>query len=147
MDSTITAAPPPPSEVKIRTMRSDVESMAQSGGGLPQFHNVKISGLSVSQEPTATVARTASKNNLLAIMMAIVALLAFVVLGWLAYTRFCINDDACSFGGGNSPSQTPPASTGNTPQTQSNQIIVPTTPPNTQGNAPTSTVPIIKLGQ
>ncbi len=36
------SAPPPPQEVKIRTMRSDLASMAQSGGGLPQFQNVRI---------------------------------------------------------------------------------------------------------
>jgi len=43
----IKTAPPPPSEVKIRTMRSDINSMMQSGGGAPSFENVSVSGLSM----------------------------------------------------------------------------------------------------
>lgn len=43
-------APPPPSEVRVRTMRSDLASMAQSGGGMPRFENVAIDGLSVEKE-------------------------------------------------------------------------------------------------
>ena len=36
--------PPPPSEVKVRTMRSDIEGVAQAGGGLPQFKTVAVEG-------------------------------------------------------------------------------------------------------
>ena len=46
----VTTAPPPPSEVKIRTMRSDIESMMQSGGGAPSYRNVSVSGLSLDKE-------------------------------------------------------------------------------------------------
>ena len=35
-------APPPPQEVKVRTLKSDLASIAQSGGGLPRYQNVKI---------------------------------------------------------------------------------------------------------
>ncbi len=35
-------APPPPQEVKVRTLKSDLVSIAQSGGGLPRYANVKI---------------------------------------------------------------------------------------------------------
>jgi hypothetical protein len=35
-------APPPPAEVKVRTLRSDLASIAASGGGLPHYANVKI---------------------------------------------------------------------------------------------------------
>ncbi len=45
-------APPPPSEVKVRTMKSDLASMAKSGGGMPSFENVAISGLTVEKEYT-----------------------------------------------------------------------------------------------
>ena len=44
------APPPPPLEVKIRTMRSDIESMMKSGGGAPAFQNVAVSGLSMEKE-------------------------------------------------------------------------------------------------
>jgi hypothetical protein len=58
-DKTLTpTAPPPPSEVKIRTMRSDIDGMMQSGGGAPSFQNVSISGLSLdskAQAPTTFV--------------------------------------------------------------------------------------------
>jgi hypothetical protein len=44
------APPPPPAEVKIRTMRSDIESMMRSGGGAPSFQNVAVSGLALERE-------------------------------------------------------------------------------------------------
>jgi flagellar basal body-associated protein FliL len=47
-------APPPPQEVKVRTMHSDLESMAKSGGGLPRFENVAITGVTVEQEYAST---------------------------------------------------------------------------------------------
>ena len=50
----ITTAPPPPSEVKIRTMSSDIHSMMQSGGGAPSFQNVSVSGLSLESEAPAS---------------------------------------------------------------------------------------------
>lgn len=49
----VTTAPPPPSEVKIRTMRSDIESMMQSGGGAPSYRNVSVAGLSLDKESKA----------------------------------------------------------------------------------------------
>ena len=48
--------PPPPAEVKVRTMRSDLETMAKSGGGLPQFQNVTVAGLAIEREAPAAVA-------------------------------------------------------------------------------------------
>lgn len=56
----ITTAPPPPSEVKIRTMHSDIDSMMKSGGGAPSFQNVAVLGLSMEKNfKPAAVARTA----------------------------------------------------------------------------------------
>ncbi|MDR3582308.1 MAG: hypothetical protein P4L67_03480 [Candidatus Pacebacteria bacterium] len=48
--------PPPPAEVKVRTMQSDLESMARSGGGLPQFQSVSVAGLQVEREAPGAVA-------------------------------------------------------------------------------------------
>jgi hypothetical protein len=46
----VTTAPPPPSEVKIRTMYSDIDSMMQSGGGAPSYQTVAVSGLSMEKK-------------------------------------------------------------------------------------------------
>lgn len=46
----INTPPPPPMEVKIRTMRSDIESMRKSGGGMPSFQDVAVKGLSMEKE-------------------------------------------------------------------------------------------------
>lgn len=46
----INTPPPPPSEVKIRTMRSDIESMMQSGGGAPSYQTVSVEGLSMDKK-------------------------------------------------------------------------------------------------
>jgi hypothetical protein len=52
----VIGVPPPPAEVKVRTMKSDIESMAKSGGGLPQFQNVSVAGLRVEREAPGAVA-------------------------------------------------------------------------------------------
>ena len=42
-EETFSGAPPPPQEVKVRTMKSDLESMAKSGGSsLPVFRSVAM---------------------------------------------------------------------------------------------------------
>lgn len=46
----VSTPPPPPLEVKIRTMRSDIESMRKSGGGAPAFRNVAVKGLLMEKE-------------------------------------------------------------------------------------------------
>lgn len=84
----MTTAPPPPPEVKIRTMRSDIAALAASGGNLPKFENVKVSGLSAQKQSAATVARTESKSNLLLIVVFVITLAAVAVVGWLVYLKF-----------------------------------------------------------
>src|ERR1700722_7939493 len=79
----LASAPPPPSEVKIRTMRSDLESMTASGGGLPRFANVKVSGLDAPKTSGTAVVQAKSKNNLILIIM-LVALVALAVVAGLS---------------------------------------------------------------
>lgn len=51
LSKVLTSAPPPPAaQVKIRTMRSDIESMMRSGGGVASFQNVAVSGLTLERE-------------------------------------------------------------------------------------------------
>jgi hypothetical protein len=92
-NETLTTAPPPPTEVKIRTMQSDVASMNASGGGLPKYQNVHISGLSAQKESdqaaVATIANRAdSKNNLILIVIVAAILIILVVVGWFVYLKF-----------------------------------------------------------
>ena len=97
----VPGAPPPPPEVKIRTMRSDLESMARSGGGAPQFQNVAIAGLAAqggeaadqqtpggATAPQAEAPGAPSKSPLGPILVIIVALIALAVVGYFAYTVF-----------------------------------------------------------
>ena len=92
----IPGAPPPPPEVKVRTMRSDLESMARSGGGAPRFENVAISGFTAQNEATQTSDPAAQNNGSPApsksligpILVAVVAIAALAVVGYFAYTVF-----------------------------------------------------------
>lgn len=87
---TLTTAPPPPSEVKIRTMQSDIAELAASGGALPKFENVKISGLSAKKESASSTARAESKNNLLLIFALIIVVAVLAIVGWLVYIKFSV---------------------------------------------------------
>ncbi len=85
----VPTAPPPPPEVKVRTMRSDLAAMAKSGGGLPSFESVKVMGLSLGKTG-AEIAAAAEpkKNNTVIILVAIAAVAALGLVGYLAYTIF-----------------------------------------------------------
>ena len=75
------SAPPPPPEVKVRTMRSDLASMAQSGGGLPKFQSVKVEG--------AAGAAGGSGKNIAIITLTVIAALALLgLIGYFAYRIF-----------------------------------------------------------
>ena len=95
------SAPPPPSEVKVRTMRSDLESMAQSGGGLPKFQSVKMEGLVAVQE------KGGEKKNGAVIVLAVIA--AAVVLGLLGYFAYRMFFTQSSLTTQNNAVQTPAA--------------------------------------
>jgi hypothetical protein len=68
-------APPPPQEVKVRTLKSDLASIAASGGGLPHYTNVKV-------EPKSD-ARKKSGGSGIFLWLAIVVLV--VIIGGIAF--------------------------------------------------------------
>lgn len=108
----ITTAPPPPSEVKIRTMQSDIASMMQSGGGAPSYQTVSVQGLSLEKsfkaptnfvtapvapavqspagEPVMDSASGAGSGSsfIPKLIVGLVALIAIAVVGYFAYTIF-----------------------------------------------------------
>jgi len=80
--SSVAGAPPPPQEVKVRTMASDLASMAASGGGLPQFENVKIAA------KTPQKASGTGSNNVMVIVIVILALLVLAAVAYFGYQAF-----------------------------------------------------------
>jgi len=86
--NSVASAPPPPSEVKVRTMRSDLESITKSGGGLPHFENIKVASLSMDRGSASEVAAAKSKNSAVIILIVIAALVVLVALGYFVYSRF-----------------------------------------------------------
>lgn len=126
-DTVVTAAPPP-AEVKIRTMRSDLESMAKSGGGLPRFQTVKVPGLS-SQVTAQTVVMPGEvgaipgpqSNKTLIILAVVVGLIVVAAAGWFGYSYLTADHSAA-------PNPQAPAAPSST-QTQSNSALAPTTTP------------------
>ncbi len=84
----VPSAPPPPPEVKVRTMRSDLESMAKSGGGPPSFRTVKVAGLAVKNNPVARAARAKKEKALIIALVAVAAAAAVACIGYLAYWVF-----------------------------------------------------------
>jgi hypothetical protein len=81
-------APPPPPEVKVRTMRSDLESMAKSGGGLPHFQSVKVEGLSAKEASLSVVSEQKGKSNAKAFLITVLITAVLLVLGYFAYVFF-----------------------------------------------------------
>lgn len=86
-DDAVVNVTPPPTEVKIRTMRSDVASMHESGGGLPKFQNVKVSGLALEKAPAENPTAAHKSSALTAVIITIIAL---AVLGILIYFGYRI---------------------------------------------------------
>lgn len=81
----IASVPPPPPEVKVRTMRSDLESMAKGGGSLPHFETVKAPGLRVlSLEESKKEAEKASDKSfwIIASVIAVVVISGVIYFGY-----------------------------------------------------------------
>lgn len=86
------SVPPPPPEVRVRTLRGDLESMSKSGGSMqPQFRSVAA----------PTIATDAAATNNIKTMVAIVVSVALVAgIAFFAYRLF--------FAGGTRSSAPPP---------------------------------------
>ncbi len=80
--------PPPPPEVKVRTLRSDLESMAKSGGGAPQFQNVKAPSLANLSNKEKTVEVKKSSNILATVIAILVAIALVLAIAYFAYQIF-----------------------------------------------------------
>jgi hypothetical protein len=107
-NESLISAPPPPPEVKVRTMQADLATMAKSGGGLPRFENVKVAGWTPERKRSAGIAgvfdRTRNRRNL-TMLIVLAAIVVLVIIGYFIYA---------SFSGGNSVNTAIP------PATQSN---------------------------
>ncbi len=77
------SVPPPPPEVKVRTMKSDLESMARSGGAAPQFQSVKAPVI-----PVAEARIVASEEKVKPVWMVVMIVLAVSLLAAIAYFAY-----------------------------------------------------------
>lgn len=109
-------APPPP-EVKVRTFSSDLESMARSGGGLPQFKRVPVSQAMIDGKESG-LPKAISK-----ILMPVVLAVILGIIIYFIYVVFSKNNNA-----------------GQNPLGGARQVNVPSLQPiQTQQSAPVST--------
>jgi flagellar basal body-associated protein FliL len=69
-------------------MRSDLELMAKSGGGLPRFRTVKVTGLAMKSNPVSAAARAKKEKALIIALVAIAAAAAVAYAGYFAYRAF-----------------------------------------------------------
>jgi hypothetical protein len=109
------SVPAPPPEVKVRTFKSDLESMMQSGGGAPQYQSVRgpeAASKSGIVEP--------DDENKSPIGTAIAAVVGVLLLGGIAYFAYRIFTD-----NNTSKNVSPPP----TPVTSPLGEIVPPLPP------------------
>jgi hypothetical protein len=89
------SVPPPPSEVKVRTMRSDIDGIAKAGGGLPQFKTVPVEGMGLPRSRIGSGASPADAPGMpsssvskfpiwiIALIVAIFGLIAW--FGWVIF--------------------------------------------------------------
>lgn len=114
-------------------MRTDLESMAKSGGGMPSFANVKVSGLDAPKAPAMVAVRAKSKSNFLVLVLVLVVIAILAVAGWFAYTVFLGNRQPAQTS--QSQQQQPPA-----------QATATGTTTTTQSSSNEGTVPVLALG-
>jgi hypothetical protein len=84
----------------VRTMKSDLASMAASGGGSPQFQNVTIAAV----RPTG-LGKSGNKGNLLVIVITLLAVLVVLAVIYFGYQALSKNQ---AIGTSNTTSQTLP---------------------------------------
>ena len=80
------SVPPPPPEVKIRTLKSDLESMSESGGGQPQFKSVKAPVIPIEKKPKSSGPR--AKPLSIETGTFVVVLIAIVLLAAIAFFSY-----------------------------------------------------------
>ncbi len=88
--SSFGAVPPPPAEVKVRTMKSDYEALMKSGGASPSFRTVTVEGLSLAKSQTGPAAPKRMIERIPGLVWGILAI-AIVVFGliiWFGYAVF-----------------------------------------------------------
>lgn len=78
---------PPPPEVKVRTLRTDLESMAKGGGALPQFEAVRAPNLPYAAKGVAGRVEE-KKSNIGTIVVALIALALLGAIVYLGYQLF-----------------------------------------------------------
>jgi hypothetical protein len=81
------SVPPPPAEVKVRTMKSDIEGVAQAGGGMPQFKTVAVEGMGLPNSRIGGVPRAAgaSSGSRFPWWILAIVLVVFGILVWFGY--------------------------------------------------------------
>jgi hypothetical protein len=75
-------------EVKVRTMRSDLASLAATGGGMPRFNKVNVEGLSISRPAAGAAGSKKARKSILVFLVVLVALAVLIAVGWLGYNLF-----------------------------------------------------------
>jgi hypothetical protein len=83
-----TNIPAPTAEVKVRTMRSDLMSLAATGGGMPRFNKVNVEGLSISRMAADGAGPKKSSKPILVFLIVCVACAVLAAVGWLGYSLF-----------------------------------------------------------
>lgn len=84
--------PPPPAEVKVRTMRSDIDGIAKSGGGSPQFKTVPVEGMDLAKSrvgygASGEIAISDQKNGF-PWWIAVIGIIAVAAILWFGYVLF-----------------------------------------------------------
>ena len=84
--------PPPPAEVKVRTMRSDIDGIAKSGGGSPQFKTVPVEGMDLAKsrvgDSASGDATVGGQKNSFPWWIAIIGIIALAAILWFGYVLF-----------------------------------------------------------
>ena len=98
--------PPPPSEVSVRTMESDVRTMALSGGNFPQAEKVSVTH-SVKYNAMGQATDFKPKSSALVVLIWVFAILLFLgALGYFLYPFFTEDKEEVPIVDGNSTSTT-----------------------------------------
>lgn len=103
-------------EVKVRTFQSDLLSMKQSGGGLPQFQTIKAPQLPLGESGGIVHPPLITSQRAL-LFLIFLALIALSFLGYFVYTAF--------FAGVSRGQEVSPGAAGNASSNQNGQIVSP----------------------